>query len=475
MKDLSSRALFPLFLIACLYLAPSSAFYLPGVSPHDYSHSSKVELLVNALTSHETMIPYDYYYDHFHFCRPEKGFRSQSESLGSILFGDRLYDSPFELKMGVDESCKVLCNATVYKRDAEVLNQAIRDQYMMNWVVDGLPVAKEKIDLSTKQRFYSIGFELGNVGKENKPYLHNHYVFVIQYHKEGDIYRVVGVLVWPFSIKHLDRANSCIPPDVPDNGDEEAAYEHFYLDEKQDNIESKTPWGTRWDNYLYVLDPKIHWFSLINSVIIVLFLSGMVAMILFRTLHRDIARYNKLDEEVDDGEELDFGWKLVHGDVFRAPSRPMLLSVLIGSGAQILMMAGVTLIIAVLGFVSPSSRGSLTTVMLVFYVCFGSGAGYYSARMYKMFGGEAWRKNVLLTAFMVPGTIFAVFVILNFFLVGSNSSGAVPFGTMFALIVMWFLISAPLCLVGAYFGFKKAKIEHPVRTNQIPRQVPDQV
>jgi hypothetical protein len=25
---------------------------------------------------------------------------------------------------------------------------------------------------------------------------------------------------------------------------------------------------------------------------------------------------------------------------------------------------------------------------------------------------------------------------------------------MMALVLMWFLISAPLCMVGAYFGFK---------------------
>lgn len=41
--------------------------------------------------------------------------------------------------------------------------------------------------------------------------------------------------------------------------------------------------------------------------------------------------------------------------------------------------------------------------MLVFYVCFGIVAGYVSARMYKMFGGENWKKNVLLTATVVPG------------------------------------------------------------------------
>lgn len=35
-----------------------------------------------------------------------------------------------------------------------------------------------------------------------------------------------------------------------------------------------------------------------NSLVIVLFLSGMVAMILLRTLHKDIARYNQLETSV---------------------------------------------------------------------------------------------------------------------------------------------------------------------------------
>lgn len=61
---------------------------------------------------------------------------------------------------------------------------------------------------------------------------------------------------------------------------------------------SDKPWATRWDNYLHVLDPSIHWFSLVNSIVIVLFLTGMVAMILIRALHKDISRYNAVDAQV---------------------------------------------------------------------------------------------------------------------------------------------------------------------------------
>jgi len=39
-------------------------------------------------------------------------------------------------------------------------------------------------------------------------------------------------------------------------------------------------------------------------VVIVLFLSGMVAMIMLRTLHKDIARYNQMDDSVIPLEEF---------------------------------------------------------------------------------------------------------------------------------------------------------------------------
>jgi transmembrane 9 superfamily protein 2/4 len=73
---------------------------------------------------------------------------------------------------------------------------------------------------------------------------------------------------------------------------------------------------------------------------IVLFLTGMVAMIMMRTLHADFRRYNQMDPN-DEAEET--GWKLVHGDVFRPPNNPMLLSVLFGSGVQIFLMTFITL------------------------------------------------------------------------------------------------------------------------------------
>lgn len=49
--------------------------------------------------------------------------------------------------------------------------------------------------------------------------------------------------------------------------------------------------------------------------------------------------------QIDCGDDIkeEFGWKLVHGDVFRPPRRGMLLSVFVGSGIQVLCMTVVTL------------------------------------------------------------------------------------------------------------------------------------
>uniref|UniRef100_A0A914PMY7 Transmembrane 9 superfamily member n=1 Tax=Panagrolaimus davidi TaxID=227884 RepID=A0A914PMY7_9BILA len=78
----------------------------------------------------------------------------------------------------------------------------------------------------------------------------------------------------------------------------------------------------RFDKYL---DPtffqhRIHWFSIFNSFMMVIFLVGLVWMILLRTLNKDYARYHKDDVESDDNDiGEDYGWKQVHGDVFRPP------------------------------------------------------------------------------------------------------------------------------------------------------------
>jgi transmembrane 9 superfamily protein 2/4 len=142
-------------------------------------------------------------------------------------------------------------------------------------------------------------------------------------------------------------------------------------------------------------DDQIHWFSIVNSLMIVLFLSGMVAMIMLRTLYRDISKYNQLETQEEAQEET--GWKLVHGDVFRPPAHSDWLCVYVGTGVQFFGMMLVTMVFAVLGFLSPSNRGGLMTAMLLLWVFMGLLAGYSSSRLYKLFRGSEWKNIALRT------------------------------------------------------------------------------
>lgn len=356
---------------ALLLTAPSlsAAFYLPGVAPTSYDEGQSVPLYVNHLTPGlaqqdeqlHSVFSYDYYHPAFHFCAPQEGPKDVRESLGSILFGDRIQTSPFELHMGKNETCKAVCGpASFDARSAKFVNRRIQQGYNINWLVDGLPGAQINMEAVTQTKFYSPGFALGSINDEGQPVLNNHFEILIEYHRVGygnqDKYRVVGVLVQPES-----RRNSMVSEDGTAQCDGDGV--GITLNEEGETAvtwtysvywrESPTAWATRWDKYLHVYDPKIHWFSLINSAVFVVFLVAMVSMILVRALKKDIARYNRLDminlddfdstsAAVEDGIQEDSGWKLVHGDVFRCPKSPLLLSVLVGNGAQLFMMTGVT-------------------------------------------------------------------------------------------------------------------------------------
>lgn len=94
----------------------------------------------------------------------------------------------------------MLCTSEpIPKKDADFINECIKNEYALNWVIDGLPAAHLSNDERTNEEYYSIGFALGN-NKASVYELNNHYDITIDYHhREDGKYRVVGVLVSPSS------------------------------------------------------------------------------------------------------------------------------------------------------------------------------------------------------------------------------------------------------------------------------------
>ena len=398
--------------------------------------------------------------------------------------------------MKQDEACVILCRKVHKATEIEMFKSMIDDEYRVHWLLDNLPVAVRNDELGFVTRGYPVGFVSDNT-KSKKPehYLYNHVRIIVRYSEETEEFagaRIVGFEVVPFSIKHeydasqssfdkdstvLNTCNHFSPAQFnPDKfqpvemSEEEIVYTYDVKWERSD-----TRWSHRWEVYLRGdPDDEIHYFSIVNSFMVVLFLSGVVAMIMLRTLHKDISTYNEIQSMEEAQEES--GWKLVHGDVFRAPSSsPMLLSVLAGSGVQILAMTICTIGCALVGLTSPANRGGLLTTLLLLFVFMGSFAGYFSARVYKLFGGKEWKRNTLLTAMLYPGIVGSIFLFINSFVAYWGSSTAAPLTTLLSLILLWFGVSTPLVFVGSFFGFKRETITTPVRTNQIARHIPDQV
>ena len=474
--------LLPGGLLSLLLTNPSVAFYLPGVAPTSYKADSLVPLHVNRLTPFQSTsdsqlhstIAFDYYHPAFHFCQPQDGIKDVGpESLGAVLFGDRIKNSPYELRMLKNETCKRIPKCDEQKflpMDAKFTNTRIWQSYSLNWLIDGLPAAQPYTEYDGGPEFYSRGFPLGEHYDTRPPTLNNHHDIYVDYHDVGGgEYRVVGVLVRPSSRSN----NKILDENSADCGDEDVPVS--LAEEGETSVTwtysvtwrpSPIAWAIRWDMYLRVEDPKIHWFSLVNSAVIVIFLAGTVSAILMRALKKDFARYNRLDTfnlddfsttsaVAEDGVQEDSGWKLVHGDVFRPPKNPLLLSVFLGNGTQLFFMTGITIMFALFGFLSPSNRGSLGTAMILLYTIFGFIGGYTSARVYKTFGGDAWKQNIALTPVFIPAIVFGTFFLLNLFLWARGSSGAVPFTTMLVIVGIWFMISVPLSFAGSWVGFRQ--------------------
>ena len=222
-------------------------------------------------------------------------------------------------------------------------------------------------------------------------------------------------------------------------------------------------WTDRWDTFLLanVADSTGHYMSVLNFVMMVIFLTSCIAII-----------YKDLGVDANE-EDDDYGWKMVHGDVFRPPSTyPMGLSVLVGSGAQITVAILVTLILSQTNLINPAMKGQALSNIVLIYVFSGTVSGYISARIFKFCGGKNWKLNTVVTAVAFPGTIIGMFMILNIFLVFCGSSNMVDIFTIFCAFGLWIGVASRLVFLGSFIGFKCDPISVPTRTNQIARVVP---
>lgn len=557
-------------ILLCSVFLCSQAFYMPGWSIKNYRENEAIPLLVNKVYSENSQLQYAYY--SLPFVCPPSGINHAGSSLlsgqpiplnlGEVLRGDRIQQSDIELFMGRDFECKFLCNRTVTASDIKRARRLIKEGYSVEWIVDNLPGATSFVTIDKSRKYYVPGYKLGYAdlaptsGKKTY-FLNNHLTIVIKYRKasgrDGEKGKnvIVGFEIYTKSVGNVSRDRDGCPIDLenlitpfelsltqnktnistnnskfsyqsPETESEESNESEITLNipytysvywREDDEIE----WNHRWDMYFVNQEAgnKIHWLAIINSLIISGLLSGIVALILTRTIRADINtgrefllendksrkkwrlkndlnpifkvdKAGLLEQGEDEGNDADIssdeelleeqsGWKLLPGDVFRVPLHGSLLAHLVGSGTQLFFMANGLLLLSSLGILNPSFRGSFISAGIGLFIFAGVFSGYFSGRLYKTFSGLDWRRNALVTALLFPGLLLAFFFILNLFVWAQASSTALPFGTLVVIILLWLCIQLPLVYAGSWYGYTQSGAwKHPTKSTINPRPIPPQ-
>ncbi len=177
---------------------------------------------------------------------------------------------------------------------------------------------------------------------------------------------------------------------------------------------------------------QIHWFSIFNSFMMVIFLTGLVAIILMRTLRKDYARwaqemgdfqikvvlnplvalhrppptrYAKIEDDLESLERdlsEESGWKLVHGDVFRPPHSLITLAACVGTGMQLALLSLSVILLTIAGNYF-EERGTILTAFIVCYALTSFIGGFFSGGFYARHEGRYWIRVMVLTAGLFPG------------------------------------------------------------------------
>lgn len=471
------------------FLGSVSGLTLNPFAPNVYWPGATVPLSVNKIVSSQVDAPISYY-DLPFVCRPEDGVAKTALSMDEILRGDRILTSDFQMKMLSNDPCHVLCTTQLDAHSIQKAHQYIKQQYRVEWYVDGLPGATSFATHDRTHKYYSSGFNLGQVAADGRTYLNNHFTFVVKYrHSDNhDETRVVLAFeVYPRSIqmtendkRSLNREyrGSCeidllkdpqTPPHLALLDENKRLYTSLnvtysysvYFREDLD-----IHWADRWDLYFYYSDTRIVWYTTAVSAFICLLLTAVVALILVRTLSIELSGVSKTTkaEAVTVDDDLT-GWKLLRADVLRAPERQEALPYLLGTGIQ--------LIVSLVGILIRRKFPSIGLFVLLFAGVFG---GYHSGRLHRMFNGDgdAWLKNGFQTALRVPAIFLVVVLVLDFFIWLQGSNVGIPLSFIVDLVGMWLGVSLPLVLIGAYTGDSKAQTDKEVRVSGVPRAIPRQ-
>jgi len=404
---------------------------------HRFLQDDRIPLWVNRVGPFNNPQEFYAYYD-LPFCAPEVVERPFT-SLGEALQGYMLQGSPILIKFRENLQSTVWCRTTLDVDAVAKFRHAVQNQYWFQFFFDDLPV------------WGMVGEEI-EIEKTSRQYIYTHYHFDISYNAD----RVIDLNL---TSEHAIELKEGMEVD-------------FTYSVKW--TQSPVQFENRWEKYLDkgFFEHQIHWFSLFNSGMLVIFLAGLMLMVLMRTLRRDYGKYGQSDDEDDDLAD-EYGWKQIHGDAFRTPRNLILFSACVGTGYQMAVMVTWVLSFALMRDYY-QSRGRIVNAIIAGYLLSSVVAGYASGSLYLRNSGKKWMKTLLATWALFPAISTAIIGILQVLTMSYGVQATVPFSSIFMLVALWVLLALPLTILGTIVGRHwSGSSSFPCRVNQVPRQIPE--
>lgn len=432
--------LFLLLLLLCATLEFSSS----SPSDHLYNVGELVPLFVNKVGPFNNPSETYEYYD-LPFCTPDPIVRKK-ESLGEVLNGDRLSNALYEFKFRVDKIDETWCQKKLTIDQIATFKRAINRDFYFQFYLDDLPlwgfIGKLEED----------GWTPGGGGPNY--YLFTHVQFDVLYNGN----RIIQVNAFGDPNRAAD-----ITKDV--GVDVKFTYSIIWN-------ATKVRFENRMDRYLRAslmpVHQQVHWFSFVNSIVIILLLIGLLALLYMRHLRSDLKKYSNANEE-----DNEVGWKsLQHGDVFRPPPNSSLLFAVVGTGTQLLILLCVLLFLALIGTLYPYNRGGLLNWLVLLYALSSVFAGYTAASFHGLFAENGWERSASLAAILYTGPVFVVASILNIVAISYRATIGLPFGSIIVILVLLTFLAIPLLAFGGVIGYRfRSKFQSSSATKRHPRDI----
>ncbi|KAB1227199.1 putative phagocytic receptor 1b [Morella rubra] len=216
---------------------------------------------------------------------------------------------------------------------------------------------------------------------------------------------------------------------------------------------------------------QTHWFSFINSIVIIVLLMGLLDLLFMLRLKNDMRKC--ADSNGDEEEVKKVSWKCIHGDVFRCPPHLSLFCAALGTGTQLLILVFVLFLLAFLGVLYPYNRGALFEALVFVYSITSAVAGYTAASFHNQFADSGWEGSVRLAGFLYLGPFFVMVSILNTVAVSYGATAGLPFSTIMVILLVCTLVAIPLLALGGVIGHRwRSEFQATCATKRFHREIP---